>query len=337
MKIHWLKWAVAGFCLLLFITIALNLDSVSELDGAVYAAVSRLHSPAATEFFKACTLMVGPIVLLVISLTLVFILPRREYRIPILLNLSAAVLLNLGLKHVFSRPRPTEVVRIVVETGSSFPSGHTMAASCFYGFLIYLVWQLCRNRALRNAVTALLSLVIALVGFSRVYLGVHYFTDVLAGLCVSVCYLIVFTSLVSRFFMHEENLKPKRLTPSNRNRLVFSFAYAFNGVLSGLRSERNMVIHFSAMATVVVFGALLRISEMEWIACIILFGVVLMAELINTSIETIVDIVCPQEDPRAKLAKDTAAGAVLMVAIAAAVIGVMIFAPKILDLVLTEV
>ena len=91
-----------------------------------------------------------------------------------------------------------------------------------------------------------------------------------------------------------------------------------------------MVIHFSAMATVIVFGAMLSISATEWIACIILFGVVLMAELLNTAIETVVDIVCPHEDPRAKLAKDTAAGAVLMVSIAAAVVGGIIFAPKLL-------
>lgn len=336
MKRHWLKWTTAGLCLLLFIAIALNLNNVFGIDAAVYGLVSQWHCAPATEFFKACTLMVGPIVLLAISLTLVFILPKKEYRIPVLLNLSVAILLNLGLKHTFTRARPTDVLQIITETGYSFPSGHTMAATCFYGFLIYLVWHLCRNKALRNAVAALLSVLIALVGISRIYLGVHYFTDVFAGVCISIFYLIVFTSLVNRFFTLEESPRPRRLVPTERNQLLFSFVFAFEGVLSGLRSERNMLIHFSAMATVIVFGALLSISKMEWIACVILFGVVFMAELMNTAIETIVDIICPETDPRAKLAKDTAAGAVLMAAIAAAVVGAIIFVPKILDLLLTE-
>lgn len=330
------KWLVALLCLGLFLLIAMNLENVAWLDGPVYQALARLRSPSATAFFTFCTNLVSPLVLLLIALGLVVAVPRREFRIPILLNLCVAVLLNLGLKHVFSRPRPTEVMRIVTETGSSFPSGHTMAAACFYGFLIWLIWQLCKSHALRNILSALLALVIALVAASRVYLGAHYFTDVTGGVCISVVYLAVFTTAVERFFTHKESLRFRHLQPNEHNRLLFSFAYAFEGVLSGLRSERNMVIHFSAMATVIVFGSLLGLSATEWMICIILFGVVLMAELMNTAIETIVDILCPEYDPRAKVAKDTAAGAVLMAAVAAAIVGAIIFAPKLLALVKSE-
>lgn len=144
------KWFAALICLGLFLLIALNLENVAWLDGPVYQALARLRSPAATAFFLFCTQLVSPLVLLLIALGLVITIPRREFRIPILLNLCVAVLLNLGLKHVFSRPRPTDVVRIVTEAGSSFPSGHTMAAACFYGFLIWLIWRLCKSRALRQ-------------------------------------------------------------------------------------------------------------------------------------------------------------------------------------------
>ena len=330
------KWLAASICLGLFLLIALNLENVAWLDVPVYQALARLRSPSATVFFTFCTNLVSPLVLLLIALGLVCAIPRREFRIPILLNLCVAVLLNLGLKHVFSRPRPTEVARLVTEAGSSFPSGHTMAATCFYGFLIWLIWQLCKSRALRNLLSALLALIVALVAASRVYLGAHYFTDVAGGMCISVVYLALFTTTVQRFFTHEESLRPRRLQPNGHNRLLFSFVYAFEGVLSGLRSERNMVIHFSAIATVVVFGSLLGLSATEWMICVILFGMVLMAELINTAIETIVDILCPEYDPRAKIAKDTAAGAVLMAAAAAAVVGLIIFAPKLLELVKSE-
>lgn len=336
MKKVWMKWAAALGCMALFLLIALNLENAACVDEPVYNALSALRSPFFTSLFLLATNLVSPLVLLIITLGVVAFVPRQELRVPLLINLCAAVLLNLSLKHVFARPRPPEAFRLITETGSSFPSGHAMTAACFYGFLIWVVWQLCENKRLRNALCALLALVIAMVASSRVYLGVHYFSDVMGGICISVVYLIVFTTLVSRFFSHNESLRPRGLRPNSRNRLLFSFIYAFEGVISGLKTERNMVIHFSAMATVIVFGALLSISQTEWIVCVILFGVVIMAELMNTAVETVVDILCPEYDPRAKLAKDTAAGAVLMVAIAAAVVGVIIFAPKLLELIAGE-
>lgn len=336
MRRHWKKWTIAAACLATFLLIASHLDATAFVDAPVYRALSGLYSPFATGFFKACTGLVSPLVLLVIALVVVARIPRRELRVPVLLNLCVAVLLNLGLKHVFSRPRPVDVIHIITETGSSFPSGHTMAAACFYGFLIWIVWDICRSRAVRAALTAFLCALIALVAASRVYLGVHYFTDVLGGLLISAVYLTVFTTMVRRFFEHAEAPHPWGLQPNDRNRLLFSFIYAFEGVLGGFRSERNMVIHFAAMATVVVFGALLGLSAMEWVACVSLFGLVMMAELMNTAVETVVDILCPQYDPRAKLAKDTAAGAVLLAAMASAIAGLIIFVPKILDLLMNE-
>lgn len=333
MKAKWFKWSVAALCLLGFIIIACNLERVSAIDGAVYGVISSWISPAATVFFMGCTSLVSPIFLLLVSLAIVLLLPHKEYRIPVLINLCVAIILNLSLKQLFTRPRPTEVLHIITETGFSFPSGHSMAATCFYGFLIYLIWKLCKNKAWRAALTALLSLVVVLVCVSRIYLGVHYFTDVFSGMLISVCYLTIFTSVVNAFFAEEKSFRPRGVEPDGQNRLAFSFLYAFDGIAAGFKSERNMVIHFSAMATVITFGAMLGISKTEWMICIILFGLVIMAELMNTAVETVVDIVCPYQDPRAKRAKDLSAGAVLMVAIAAAVIGIMIFLPKLIALI----
>lgn len=326
------KWIVCLLCLGCFLLIALNISRLSPIDEAVYGAVSPLISPMMTRLALGMTALVSPIVLLLVTLPVVLFLPKKEYRAPLFLNLTIAVLLNLGLKSVFLRPRPTAVQHLAVESGFSFPSGHTMAATCFYGFLIYLIWTLATNKALRNALCALLALVIASVAASRVYLGVHYFTDVVAGVLVSTCYLVVFTSFVDRFFGNDEPLKIKGVAPNDHNRLLFSFSYAIQGVIGGLKSERNMVIHCAAMATVIVFGVLLRISTTEWIACICLFGAVFMAELMNTAVETVVDMVCPHIDPRAKLAKDAAAGAVLCMAVAAALVSGIIFVPKLLAL-----
>lgn len=91
-----------------------------------------------------------------------------------------------------------------------------------------------------------------------------------------------------------------------------------------------MKIHCAMAALVVVFGLLLRISVTEWCTCFVLFGLIMGLELVNTSIEAVVDLVTQEYHPLAKRAKDTAAGAVLIASIMAAAAGLIIFLPRIL-------
>ncbi len=112
-------------------------------------------------------------------------------------------------------------------------------------------------------------------------------------------------------------------------KLIKSFKYAFEGIVAGIKEEQNMKIHISIMILVIIFGILLKISKMEWIICIILFGFVISMELVNTSIENIVDLITLEKNPKAKIIKDVAAGAVLISAITSAIIGLIIFIPKI--------
>lgn len=118
----------------------------------------------------------------------------------------------------------------------------------------------------------------------------------------------------------------------NKAPLYKSFYHAFCGILSCLKEERNMFIHFSIMCLVIIFGFIFNIKLSEWIVCIILFSLVMALELVNTAIETTIDICSPQINPKAKIAKDTAAGAVLLTAIASAIIGLIIFIPKIMTI-----
>ena len=87
------------------------------------------------------------------------------------------------------------------------------------------------------------------------------------------------------------------------------------------------------MIAVIVLGIILKISKIEWIICIILFGIVIAGEMFNTAIETVVDIAMPFKNPKAKIAKDVSAGAVLILAISSAVIGSIIFIPKLIELI----
>lgn len=112
--------------------------------------------------------------------------------------------------------------------------------------------------------------------------------------------------------------------------LLNSFKHAFDGLFAALKSERNLKIHVSMMFFVIIFGIVLEISLGEWLVCIICFGVVIGAELFNTAIETVVDIAMPHKNKKAKFAKDVAASGVLVLALTAAIIGLIIFVPKII-------
>ena len=110
--------------------------------------------------------------------------------------------------------------------------------------------------------------------------------------------------------------------------LYKSFGYAFQGIFTCIRNERNMKIHCGAAVLVVIAGIVLGLSVTEWCICLGLFGMVMSLELLNTAVEAVVDLVTQERKPLAKIAKDTAAGAVLIAAIMAAVVGLIIFVPK---------
>ena len=115
-------------------------------------------------------------------------------------------------------------------------------------------------------------------------------------------------------------------------RLVRSFKAAFEGIASTYKKEQNIKIHTIISLIVVICGILFKINYLEWLVCLVLIGFVLMAEFFNTAIEYVVDLASPGIHPLAKAAKDTASAGVLMMAIVAALIGSVIFIPKILDL-----
>lgn len=118
---------------------------------------------------------------------------------------------------------------------------------------------------------------------------------------------------------------------TGKNPLYKSFGYAFEGIFAGIRGERNMKIHCFAAVCVIVAGVLFHISVTEWCICLVLFGLILSLELVNTAIEAVVDFVTEDKKPLAKLAKDTAAGAVLIAAVMAAMAGILIFVPKLVS------
>ena len=118
------------------------------------------------------------------------------------------------------------------------------------------------------------------------------------------------------------------MTAPKKPPITKSFGYAFEGIGTCIKKERNMKIHCAAAVLVVIAGVILKISLLEWCICLTLFGLIMALELVNTAVEAVVDLVTEERKPLAKIAKDTAAGAVLIAAIMATIAGIIIFLPK---------
>lgn len=128
-------------------------------------------------------------------------------------------------------------------------------------------------------------------------------------------------------------MKKKRKMRVKTKKLIKSFKYAFEGLTTAFKQEKNMKVHVLIAVLVLILGFALKISKIDWIICTFAIVMVITAELFNTAIETIVDMITMQKNEKAKIAKDVSAGAVLITAIGAAIVGIIIFSPKIMELI----
>ena len=332
------KWIIAFLCLII---VLMMLEDIFEneqvtLDMVVYRLVIlNLRSESLTVIMKVITNLSSAYVLIAIAIGTLLFIKNKKVGVCVTSNLVIATLLNQLLKYIIQRPRP-EGYRLIAESGYSFPSGHSMVSMAFYGFIIYLIWKMVKNKRIKYVACGILGFLIPMIGFSRIYLGVHYASDVIGGFAISIVYLLLFTNVTRSILQLEKEkkniMKNKRKMVElrrKRKKLRNSFKYAFQGIEEAWKTEQNLKIHFMIMALVIIAGFIFKISLIEWMVCLLLFAIVISLELINTAIETTVDIAMPEINEKAKYAKDIAAGAVLFSAIISVIIGLIIFVPKI--------
>lgn len=182
---------------ILFIGILDNVvdEDIYNFDVAGYELVTSHMSDAMTLFAKFITKMANPVILVLISFSLFFAIKNKRIRWSIIINVVVAALLNFIIKNIIQRPRPIGH-RLINEKGYSFPSGHSMVSMAFYGYLIYIINKNVDNKAIRITATILLTALIVLIGLSRIYLGVHYTSDVCGGFCVALSYLMLYTGVL---------------------------------------------------------------------------------------------------------------------------------------------
>ena len=200
-----LKWIILFICLIGFLTIAEDVFNKEIMNGDIvgYKLISTfLISDFATPIAKFITNFGGAIFLAVLTIILFILIKNKKIGVSIFSNLVMITALNQLLKNILQRPRPTEY-RIIEETGYSFPSGHSMISMAFYGYLIYLIYKYVKNKYVKWISMALLSLLICSIGISRIYLGVHYTSDVLGGFLISISYLVIYISAVNKFLIEK--------------------------------------------------------------------------------------------------------------------------------------
>ena len=192
------------FCvsLISFFTILILVLVKKELfiDYQGYKFTSSFITDNLTKIFRVITVCGSAKFLIGVTVGVVILfLIKKEYRLAIytILNILCAHLINTLIKYIIRRDRPVGH-RLVSEKGYSFPSGHSMVGFAVYTFLIYLVYRNVKNKVIKITLIILLSSLILLIGFSRVYLGVHYTSDVLAGYLISFTYINMFIYIISR-------------------------------------------------------------------------------------------------------------------------------------------
>lgn len=197
-----LPWLVLLICMVAFFAIIEDVleNEIWIFDDVVYKTVSNIISNPATSIFMVVTNLGGAIGIITITILILVFERKKQYKFYIIFNLVMVTIANQIIKYIVQRPRPIEH-RIIDQFGYSFPSGHSMVSMAFYGFLIYLIYKRVKNKYLKWGLCTILSFLILLIGISRIYLGVHYASDVIGGFCLSMAYLIAYIKMI------EKNLK----------------------------------------------------------------------------------------------------------------------------------
>lgn len=201
-KNNW-RWMLLFICLIGFLALAEDVFHQEIMNGDIvgYDIVSKLFKfNVSTPIAKFMTNFGGAIFVISLTTILFFVIKDKKIGISIITNLGIVTILNQIIKFIMQRPRPTEF-RIIEETGYSFPSGHSMVSLAFYGYLIYLIYKYVENKYAKWCLICLLSCLIISIGTSRIYLGVHYTSDVLGGFLISVSYLVIYISAVNKFWI----------------------------------------------------------------------------------------------------------------------------------------
>ena len=198
---------ISGVLLLVFAFIMINVlsQNILSFDNTIYnfkseTCINEKNTPVVIFL----TNFGAPIFFIILTLILMLVLWKSKKGLMIALNLINIYVINRILKYAIQRERPPMENRLVEETSFSFPSGHAMVGTAFYAFLIYIIYKDVKNKYLKYGLITFLSFIILSLVFTRVYLGVHYASDVIGGFVIAISYLIIFIKFGYNKFLNRK-------------------------------------------------------------------------------------------------------------------------------------
>lgn len=194
---HTMDWIGVG-CAAGFVVLAalVALGATAGVDDAVHDVAVAMRTVWLTPIARGLSDLMTPVPLVAIGIVLLTRARTRRFGGAWALNVCSVALLNVMLKALMQRPRPDAAARLAEVAGFSFPSGHAATAMAAFGLLAWFMWHASRRGEGRVAAVACIVLA-TLVGASRVYLGVHYLSDVLAGFCEAGVWLVLYVRAVA--------------------------------------------------------------------------------------------------------------------------------------------
>ena len=190
----YIKYIMIIGCLIIFGFISFNIYKNNDFygDGIIYDFIYKyIISDGMTPFIKFITWFGGTIGIITVWLISIFIIQDKKNNISFSICLILGVIINNIIKLIFARARP-DINPLMIENTYSFPSGHSMMSMILYGYLIYLLYNNFKNKKYRWLLVSVFSILILCIGFSRIYLGVHYVSDVIGGFVLGIAYLILY-------------------------------------------------------------------------------------------------------------------------------------------------
>lgn len=201
-----IKWILCAITAILAIVVTINVKNgrILELDLNIYKFFSEnVINDKLTPIVKVITHIGGAKIVFVLTVLAIILIKGLKNKLFLLTGIVGTAGLNVVLKHIVQRERPN-INRLIPEKGYSFPSGHSMMSMAFYGMLIFLIFKYVKNTALKWTLIVILTILLSTIGITRIYLGVHYPSDVIGGFLVSLTYLFILTEIYNKVKIEEK-------------------------------------------------------------------------------------------------------------------------------------
>lgn len=174
------------------------------LDKAVQNFFFSLRGPVQDVIISSITHLSDTVTIIAFCIVLLILPNRKTYGLPVSLACLGGVAIYKPLKHFVLRARPDASLHLVTQGGYSFPSGHSVTSIVFYGLMLYLIQKHCKNGKLKTVLSWICGILAAVIGPSRIYVGVHWPTDVLAGWCLGGGILIIAILILEKIYVKKE-------------------------------------------------------------------------------------------------------------------------------------